>query len=375
MADITKTKDKEVIIDAKDLFPYNREYEHRLLWSALNLLDAMACLVDGAGNLKWVSSTMFGANLTEFTKSPQNLNELGLYLGVKDLGVKLRQCHNNYGVRLYRPENADYELREEVQSGLITIRRINTNIKTDLSQDTEAQELLKALDEDRICLYYQPVVNAKTAQIHHYECLARMICEDNSIASPMEFIPVAERAGLIARLDLLTLNIALKELEKSPNIRLAVNVSAATIADVKARDEFLQSMQNYAEYTNRMTIEITETIAIHDLEVAADFASKVKKLNSRISLDDFGVGYTSFRSLKVLPLDEVKIDGSYVQGILERHDNLAFVKAINSLAKDLGYETIAECIETDEEAALLHEIGIDSLQGYLYGRPKPYHID
>jgi EAL domain-containing protein (putative c-di-GMP-specific phosphodiesterase class I) len=360
------------IVHAENLFFGTNEHERRLLWSALNLLETMVCLVDGSGALKWVGSSAFkfGSSLFNLSPLPQTLDELGSFFGVTDFGNKLRQCHNNYGIRLFKPDGAPFELREEVESGIITLRRIASGLQTDISNDKEAQALLVALDENRMCLFRQPIVDTKTGKIRQYECLARMLREDGTIARPIEFIPAAERAGLIARLDISALSLALEQLKANRDIKLAVNVSAATIADEIARQEFLERLTNDENHDGRLTIEITETIAIHDLDIAANFAGAVKDSNARIALDDFGAGYTSFRSLKILPLDEVKIDGNYVEAINERKDNQAFVKAINTLSHDLGSETIAARVETESEADILRKIGVSALQGYLFGRPQ-----
>ena len=360
------------IVHAENLFFSTNEHERRLLWSALNLLETMVCLVDGNGGLKWIgnSAYKFGTSIFNLAPLPQNLDELGSFFGVNDFGNKLRQCHNNYGVRLFKPDGVHFEIREEVQSGIVTLRRTNSGYQSDIANDKEAQALLAALDENRMCLFRQPIIDTKTGNVRQYECLARMLRPDGSIASPIEFIPAAERAGLIARLDLSALSLALGQLKTNQDIRLAVNVSAATIADEAARQEFLGILVNDTTHDERLTIEITETIAIHDLDIAANFAQAVKDSNARIALDDFGAGYTSFRSLKILPLDEVKIDGNYVEAINERKDNQAFVKAINTLSHDLGFETIAERVETEMEADILREIGVSGLQGYLFGRPQ-----
>ncbi|KAF0097791.1 MAG: PAS/PAC sensor-containing diguanylate cyclase/phosphodiesterase, partial [Hyphomonadaceae bacterium] len=241
---------------------------------------------------------------------------------------------------------------------------------TNITDDVQTLALKQALKENRIALFRQPIVTSTDGSIVRFECLARMINVDGTIANAADFIPAAERAGLIADLDIAALNLALAALKGRADLQLAVNVSAATIADFNARQEFENMLKHSRNEAGYLTVEITETIAIQDLDVAAKFAAKVRVNNARVALDDFGSGHTSFRSLKAIPLDEVKIDGHYVEKIHERGDSRAFVKAIQSLSHDLGLETIAERVETETEAAILRDIGIFGLQGYLFGRPQ-----
>jgi EAL domain-containing protein (putative c-di-GMP-specific phosphodiesterase class I) len=152
-------------------------------------------------------------------------------------------------------------------------------------------------------------------------------------------------------------------------VSLAINVSAYTTGDKVWMRRLKDLVEGRPEISRRLTVEITETVALKDLEQSAGFCHEVKKLGCGVSLDDFGAGYTSFKSLRLLGVEEVKIDGSYVRNLLENPDNQVFVRSLLGLAQGLKMRTVAECVETEAEAKWLLEQGVDYFQGYYFGRP------
>ncbi len=335
--------------------------------SALELLRATGCDIDAHGQLSWLNATA-AAKLLGVAQVPLTIAALD---NITDGGASLALA-TNQPVALTTLNGI--EVRGDIGRGILVLR------KTDSTQpilfmplpanDPGTLMLTSALADKRMCLFRQPIVNAQDATIIRFECLSRLVHEDGRIAQPYEFIPAAERAGLVGALDLETLSMALAALGREADVKLAVNVSAATIADQGSRQAYKELLAASSNLATRLTVEITETIAIHDLDVAARFGRAAKAAGARLALDDFGEGHTSFQSLRALPLDEVKIDGLYVEGIDARAQNRAFVIAIDRLARDLGMETVAERVETAGEANVLREIGVDSLQGYFYGKPR-----
>ena len=274
------------------------------------------------------------------------------------------------GERMLARIGGRVEIRADRSRGLIALRRLEPAAFDVLRSDAQALALAEALADGRMRLYRQPIVAANDPRsVVRWECLARMVRLDGTVASPNEFIPAAERAGLIGHLDLSALRLALSALKARPDQALAVNVSAATLAEQGAREDYIALLRAAHGTVQGLTVEITETIAIHDLDVAARFAEDARSPGIRIALDDFGEGYTSFRSLMRLPLDEVKIDGLYVQDIDVKADSQAFVRAIEGLSRDLGLETVAERVETQAEAEALKAIGVQGLQGFYFGAP------
>ncbi len=340
-----------------------RSDDARPFKDALELLEAMVCYLGDDGALTWQNDEI----LIGFGNAPlpNTLQELETRLGLGRVTPGNGALERN----LLIAKNDDFELRCNLETRLVTVQKLRKFGAIDYSNDPQTIALAKALDENRVCLYRQPIVAANDFNIVRYECLARMIREDGSIAAPYEFIPAAERSGLISYLDIASLNLALEALKREDGLRLAVNVSPATIADNNARQEFESILRASSLEANNLTIEITETMAIQDLDIASNFVTNLRVANARVALDDFGAGFTSFRALKSLALNELKIDGHFVEKIHERGDSRAFVEAIDVLSRELGLETIAERVETEAEAKMLCKIGVNGLQGYLYGKP------
>jgi diguanylate cyclase (GGDEF)-like protein len=228
-------------------------------------------------------------------------------------------------------------------------------------------EIVAALNERRIALAYEPVVEAQSRKLAFYECLMRVHRPDGQMAQAHEIIPVAERVGLIRMLDHRVLELAVAELVAAPTLRASVNVSPASAVDPGWWLGLGALLRANASVAERLIIEITETAAIQDVDDARGFVARVKDLGCRIAIDDFGAGYTSFRNLRKLGVDMVKIDGAFVQNIVRSNDDRAFVQTMIDLARRLGLRTVAEWVQDEAAAALLAEWGCDYLQGELIG--------
>ncbi len=233
-----------------------------------------------------------------------------------------------------------------------------------------ADQIMSALKEERIVLAYQPIVDAKTGKADHFECLVRIHDNDGKYVPAGVFIPVAEQLGLIRILDRRVVEMAVAKLEEEPNLKLAINVSALTATDPSWYESSIEWITKHKAVCPRITIEITETVAIQDLEESARFISRLKDLGCKIAIDDFGAGYTSFRNLQLLDIDTVKIDGSFVRGLNENTDNKFFVRTLIELAQHFKIQTVAEWVECEEEVQLLKSLGVDFLQGFHLGKPE-----
>jgi diguanylate cyclase (GGDEF)-like protein len=233
-----------------------------------------------------------------------------------------------------------------------------------------ADEVVRALNDRRMILALQPIVTSRSHEPELYECLLRMKRLDGSIASASEFIPVAEQFGLAKLVDYRALELAFELLNSAPDIKLALNVSAATAAD----PQWLRGLEAFAGKAGgtaeRLTIEITETAAISDLEETAKFVAAVKALGCRVALDDFGAGYTSFRNLRLLGVDMVKIDGSFIQNLGSQAEDELFVRTLIDLAKSFGITTVGEWVGDEQTAKLLEKAGVSYMQGYFFGAPE-----
>ena len=232
-----------------------------------------------------------------------------------------------------------------------------------------ADEVVGALKDNRLVFAYQPIVDAKTRETKHHECLLRLKREDGTILAAGAFIPAAEQLGLVRLVDRRALEMTVDMLHSHPLLTLGVNVSGTTAGDPSWLKSFIDHVRANSSIASRMIIELTETAALHHFEENANFVSQLRELGCRVAIDDFGAGYTSFRNLQMLRVDMVKIDGAYVQGLCSSPDNQIFVRTLVDLAKNFKLKTVAEWVGTEEEAALLESFGIDYFQGFLFGQP------
>lgn len=231
-----------------------------------------------------------------------------------------------------------------------------------------AKDITSALQAGRMRLALQPIVSTRTWQPALHECLLRMELPDGTTVTAGEFIGIAEQLGLAQLIDRRTAELAIGILERHPDLHLALNLSGLTCGD----DDWLRMLERLSRGGNlarRLTIEITETAAIQDVEHSARFVESLKELGCRVAIDDFGAGYTSFRTLKDLPVDMVKIDGAFIENLANNRSDRVFVKAMVELARSLKMETVAEWVGDDDTARLLAEAGIDYLQGFHFGEP------
>jgi diguanylate cyclase (GGDEF)-like protein len=231
-------------------------------------------------------------------------------------------------------------------------------------------EIMGALNEQRLVLAYQPIVGAHSRLPEHYECLLRMRRKDGTIATAGEFIPAAETLGLVRLADRHVLEMAVAQLYRHPGIKLSINVSGTTAGDHSWLQSFINYVRENREVAERMTVELTETAALQAFEENARFVTRLRDMGCRVAIDDFGAGYTSFRNLHNLRVDMVKIDGEYVKNLSGSPDNQLFVRTLVDLAKNFQLETVAEWVGSEQDAELLEDYGVDYFQGFYFGEPE-----
>jgi diguanylate cyclase (GGDEF)-like protein len=224
-------------------------------------------------------------------------------------------------------------------------------------------DIVAALNERRLRIARQPVVDARTLERAFDEVLTRIERPDGSIVPASEIVPAAERLGLIRLVDERVLELTVACLAREPRARLAINVSAMTLRDPDWLASFAAHLGAHPGVAGRLIVEVTETVAIEDLEATRRCLTAVRDLGVLIAIDDFGAGHTSFRSLRALPIDIIKIDGAFVQNISRSSDDRFFVRALVDLARQLGVKVVAEWVEDAEAAAILAGWGVDFLQG------------
>ena len=233
-----------------------------------------------------------------------------------------------------------------------------------------ADDIIRALNDRRMMIALQPIVTSRSHEPELYECLLRMRRLDGSVVSASEFIPVAEQFGLSKLIDHRVLELTVELLRAMPKVKLALNVSAATATDAEWTAALESLTGKDRSILERITIEITETAAISDVKAAIGFVSTLKTLGCRVALDDFGAGYTSFRSLRDLGVDMVKIDGSFIQNLGTDAEDEMFVRTLIDLANSFGVVTVGEWVSDEKTVKLLEKAGVSYMQGYFFGAPE-----
>lgn len=254
-------------------------------------------------------------------------------------------------------------LPEDITEGIDDPGRIN-----------ELIHLIKnAIKENRFVLFLQPIMEIDSKKIKHYEALIRLRDNDDRLITPNVFIPIAERFGLISDIDHWVFEEVMKIVSKNPQTTIFMNLSGLSLTNNTLLEFFENCIVESGIDSSHLNLgfEITETASTKNFVQAQSWMEKFKKLGCQIALDDFGVGYTSFTYLRALPVDYIKIDGSFVHNIDKDSSHRAIVQTINTLAISLGKNTIAEFVETEAVLKILKEIGVKYGQGYHLGRPGP----
>jgi len=241
--------------------------------------------------------------------------------------------------------------------------------------ELRTQSVRAALAGHRFRLLFQPVVTLATRAVHHYEALLRPIATPGMpLGSIQEFVTFAEAVGLSEVMDLAVMEQALMALRSAPGVSVAVNMSGLSLQSADFGERMFALLAQLplppgAAGKPRLLVELTETTEIDDLATATATWARLHKQGVGLCLDDFGAGAAAFRYLQQFRVDYVKIDGSFVQAAQQGPRERGIVQAIVELAKSAGAKTVAEMIETDEQATLMRELGVDHGQGWLFGKP------
>ncbi|AQS60004.1 putative bifunctional diguanylate cyclase/phosphodiesterase [Desulforamulus ferrireducens] len=226
------------------------------------------------------------------------------------------------------------------------------------------------LREERFVLFFQPVVD-RLKRITHHEVLLRLKDSEGKLVPPAVFIPLAEKFGIMPQIDRWVVRNAIKTLQNRPELKLFVNLSGASLGDAELLQEIKDTICESGVEPSRLGFEITETVAVKDFVWVEKWIKRLRDLGCFFALDDFGIGFTSFNYLRTLPVDFIKIDGSYIRNLDQDASQLALVQAIQTVAKALGKQTIAEFVENEKILEIIRELGINYAQGYYLGQPLP----
>ena len=233
-------------------------------------------------------------------------------------------------------------------------------------------DVARAMEHGEFLPHFQPLVNLRTGRLNGFELLARWNHPRLGWIPPDEFIPVAEREGWIDRLTERLLQQGFQAAAMLPGeLTLSINISPVQLRDVSLPDRIRAIAESAGFSLEQLVVEITESALTEHIESARTIARALKAMGSKLALDDFGTGYSSLSHLQSLPFDELKVDRSFVRSMAEQRDSRKIVAAVVGLGQSLGLTTVAEGVETQEQADMLRWLGCELGQGWLYGKPVP----
>ncbi len=271
-----------------------------------------------------------------------------------------------------------YEVITRAEAALADAKRTGRNCHVHYRSSADQRErerrcaaigdaVRAALRQDRVTFAFQPVVSATTGAVDYYECLLRLRDASGEFLSAGDFIEEIERFGYIRLVDRFILDKVLAEAARHPHITFGFNISALTTADRPWLRSLTGRLRANPELARRLVIEITETAALYDIEESARFVNALRRAGCRVALDDFGAGHTSLQHLHSLKVDMVKVDRAFIRDITTNRESQVFLRHLLGLAEGFGFATIAEGVETEDEADILRREGVGFLQGHLYG--------
>ncbi len=312
--------------------------------------------------------------VVDVLKEPYELDSHRLFSSAS-IGISLFPSDAQSAEQLLR--NADAALFKAKSNGRSGYALYTEELTAHAQQRVEtASELRRALEQDELKVYFQPVHDLFSGKMIGVEALVRWLHPQRGLVPPGEFIPIAERTGLIADLDMWVMRQSCQQMvrwlaEGRALEFVAVNVSSRLFAHRDMYQRVSQVLHDTGLEPSKLEVEVTESAVMDDPEVALEQLHRLRELGLRLAIDDFGTGYSSLLRLKRLPVQKLKIDQGFVAGLPNDDDDVAIVRVIIALARSMGMQIHAEGIEQSEQARFLLEHQCDMGQGYWYGRPVP----
>jgi diguanylate cyclase (GGDEF)-like protein len=315
-------------------------------------------------------STLSEKLLDSFRDEPVDSPVCPVQVSISMGGVVAPASVENAWEAMIRAEQALREAQRQGRNSFVEYTPSEERVKAHRKALEIGQQTLAALKNNGVRLAFQPLINAMTKEIVSFEALIRMINEKGEFIPAGLFIPVVEQFGLAHIVDRKVLDLSVEALKADSALHLAINISGLTASQKGWPDIMRAKLKDLPDISKRFTVEITETAAILDIEETKRFVAAVRELGGRVSLDDFGSGFTSIRYLHTLGVNTLKIDRELLSDVTNNHDQQVMVRTLLSLAKGLNLETVAEGVETREVADWLIREGVDLLQGYYFGKPE-----
>jgi len=318
-------------------------------------------------------AALVAEKVIEALNHPFELNGYDLFSGAS-IGIAMAPSDSDNAVELLRL--SDLAMYKAKESGRNQFHFFASNMQEKVNRRVELEHMLrKALDENELEVFYQPVVDVVTKQVYGVEALLRWFQPEEGSIPPIEFIPVAEECGLIAPIGEMVLERACQDMAEFSHVgrslHLAVNISSRQYDlgfDAQVLKRILSSSGLTAE---SLSLELTESLLFSDDRDIMTWLSDLKDLGVMLSIDDFGTGYSSLSYLKRFPIDTLKIDRAFISDLENDGDGASLVSAIISMADSLSMNVIAEGVETNDQLSIIRELNCDLVQGFLYAKPMP----
>jgi cyclic di-GMP phosphodiesterase Gmr len=303
--------------------------------------------------------------------SPFQINQIEIYISCS-IGISLCPEHSCDLDSLMR--NADTAMYSAKKNGKHRFSLfspiMNQSLADDMWMDTN---LRKGLAQNQLVMYYQPKISTQSGQVHSVESLVRWNSPERGLISPLQFIPYAEESGLIIPLGRWVLETVTRQVanwqHQGIDLRVAVNLSGQQLVDNRIVSDLINVLKENQLTHCPLDFELTESYMLENEKHACEVITQLRALGAQIHLDDFGTGYSSLSQLIRLPLDAIKLDKSFVHGVVHQPRTQSLVQAIIAVAKALQFRVIAEGIETESESRFLDCAGVDEKQGFLFAHP------
>ncbi len=292
------------------------------------------------------------------------------------IGIALYPFHGSDVPSLFsNVDIAMYQAKELGRNREVVFDQASDNLRSTHRRIHWAKRLRDALDEDRICLFAQPVVRLRDLKSMHHEVLVRLKDDQGAFILPSTFIELAESLSLVQEIDLQVVEKLLAFMRQhnqlGKKLRYFVNLSRVSIADPHWIKRLVSLLNGSGIDPSQLVFEITETAAMSEIDVTLKFISQLKEMGCRFALDDFGAGFSSFYYLKRFEVDYLKIDGSFIRDLATDEGSRLFVRALNDVARGLSKQVVAEWVESPEVLKLLQGMGAQYGQGFMFRKPMP----
>ena len=355
-------------------WPGSREPEYKAALSRISG-NGFTALLPNLHNLKKVDTAGSVARrlMTAFAE-PFHIEEHELFV-TASIGIAVSPTDGQDAETLLN--HAEMAMYQAKQRGRKTYEFFSGEMNAHaLERLTLENQLRRAVERNEFVLYYQPKVSIDSGRIIGAEALVRWKHPELGIVSPAKFIPIAEETGLIVEIGQWVLRSACAQVQAwaklgLPPLSVAVNVSGAQFKQRKVWHAVRGALAHSALPPEQLVLELTESVLMENATDNIEMLNELKEMGLKLAVDDFGTGYSSLTYLKRFPLDQLKVDRSFVSGLPEERDSLAIVGAIIALARELNLKVVAEGVETKEQLHFLRSRACDEYQGYLCSRPAP----